>query len=118
MKGNAPNSPFTGSQLLLVMNDKPNCAMESRDFATSAKSIEPTSKTMSNAVANSKSRKIASPAFPVGDKRRRSAGQGRLFGLGVINKKSELNQSVTAKRLRPTAQGCRARAATLGSVRK
>src|ERR1044072_8352897 len=69
--GNAPNSPLMGSQRWLVKKPNPNCRIESIESEASATTIANTIATIKRATSNTRTRKIASPVFPVGESTRR-----------------------------------------------
>src|SRR3712207_4469674 len=94
MKGRAPNSPLTGSQLRPHRNEKPNSRIEGMELAAIATTIAETISRIRNATERSAARKTASPVEPVADMARlklqrratvpySAAGLG-MFGCGFI----------------------------------
>jgi hypothetical protein len=57
MKGRAPNCPATGSQTLVVQNEKPNFCTESHDWRKSSKPIDTTTSAKRHAKAPVAARK-------------------------------------------------------------
>src|SRR5258708_12578174 len=92
MNASAANWPLTGFPARPGRKPKLNWRIESAECDASARIIEPTIRSSSNAAPNIKARKTASPALPVGDSRRRQCPTNFSLSLAFVITQSKVQR--------------------------
>src|SRR5258708_25838289 len=104
MNASAANWPLTGFHSRPVRKPKLNWRIESAECDASARIIEPTIRSSSNAAPNIKARKTASPALPVGDSRRRKCPTNFSLSLAFVITQSKVQRQTKVCRTSYSSQ--------------